>query len=143
MKSGQIAIIKLCFISRMTAAVWHAARTEKIFEQTAAEKAAAALRHVTWESAEKGAPFSDLWPRARLGIVEELFAGDGNKDDVTDRVKQVQLPDSAAAAAWRRIFNSALKSVDYMSIDESTNCQSWEREQFTVSIQCQECLPML
>lgn len=97
MKSGQIAIIKLCFISRMTAAVWHAARTEKIFEQTAAEKAAAALRHVTWELAEKGAPFSDLWPRARLGIVEELFAGDGNKDDVTDRVKQVQLLDSAAA----------------------------------------------
>ncbi|XP_076832090.1 zinc finger BED domain-containing protein 5-like [Brachyhypopomus gauderio] len=99
---------------------------------TAAEKATAASLRVTWELAKKGKPFVDaeLVKVCTLGIVEELFAGDKHKDDIVNRVKQVQLSDSTAARRLETLYEDSfsallaeLKCVDYMSVaaDESTD----------------------
>lgn len=90
---------------------------------TAAEKATAASLRVTWELAKKGKPFVGAELVCTLGIVEELFAGEKNKDDIVNRVKQVQLSDSTAAQRLENLYEdsfssllSELKNVDYMSI---------------------------
>lgn len=99
---------------------------------TSQEKATAASLRVMFLLAKKRKPCTDceVVEECTLELVEERFAGDTNKEEIVNRVKQVPLSDTSAMRRLEVLFEdcfaallSDLKSTEYMSlaVDESTD----------------------